>query len=336
MDSSLRSLLTSPRVGCTQEHVDKFVNADVLSLNDAQLLGESDFKELGLSIGTRNRVLQALQQECLPAIPTAPRQRQSVLSYAPSNPWAAASAAASEPAAATPAQMNRINGRVGGAKRAQFRQENARLSSTMRGFLSSPAVVPPDAFPPRPASPLPNPSWHHRQPSDTTSLPSTPSSSATTPSATSTPSRTPPKAAPKAAGSTSAPILDDALIAIVKLFKPGANALKYGAHSVSASAQLRKMVAAFSYESVETGRQGVVAERGPKPTAREIRAAVCDANFVWPWGTPDAGWQFVRRARKDYISGLFDGVAVEGGTRGKHRYHVGRPGPKPKCAAPTT
>ena len=81
------------------------------------------------------------------------------------------------------------------------------------------------------------------------------------------------------------------------------------------------MIAQFSYEASPQGK----AERGVKPTASAIRNAVREANYSWPWKN-DSDVQAVRRARKDYLAGTFDGVVVEGGTRGKHSFRVGAAG----------
>ena len=123
---------------------------------------------------------------------------------------------------------------------------------------------------------------------------------------------------------------DSGLYNIVNLFKPKSKAIAYGASSVTLSAQLRKMIAQFSFES-STIEGGKLMERGVKPTARVLRNAVWAANLKWPWSN-ESDLQVIRRARKDYLAGVFDGIAVELGQhpRTSPAMRVGRAGPRPK------
>ena len=96
------------------------------------------------------------------------------------------------------------------------------------------------------------------------------------------------------------------------------------------SAQLRKMIAQYSFETVPQSLPSLPSvERGIKPTATAIRQAVLAKGHKWPWRN-DGDVQAVRRARTDYMAGKFDGVAIEGGSRGKHAFRMGASGPRPK------
>ena len=143
-----------------------------------------------------------------------------------------------------------------------------------------------------------------------------------------------PSAAAQAAATQAAG--EDTLSRIVVLFQPKAKAVQYGATAVSLSIQLRKMIAQFSFEA-SPSESAVLVERGVRPTTKAIREAVWAAKLKWPWKN-GSDRQMVMRARRDYLAGVFDGVAIEGGAHPhEHHHHHSptmragmKPGPKPK------
>ena len=57
MDVLLHQKLTAQRVGCTQEHIELFLGAEIFTIEDIKGLTEDDLKEIGLKLGTRRRVM---------------------------------------------------------------------------------------------------------------------------------------------------------------------------------------------------------------------------------------------------------------------------------------
>ena len=110
MDAELTALLTSQAVNCTAEQISVFVAAEINNLNTLRALRDADFKDAGISVGTRVKVREALGQgaasssegggsNCAGAQHRPPTQ-VSIVAYATSPAIAAATSAARSAAAA--------------------------------------------------------------------------------------------------------------------------------------------------------------------------------------------------------------------------------------------
>ena len=62
MDAELTALLTSQAVNCTAEQISVFVAAEINNLNTLRALRDADFKDAGISVGTRVKVRETLGQ----------------------------------------------------------------------------------------------------------------------------------------------------------------------------------------------------------------------------------------------------------------------------------
>ena len=60
MDSNLRRLLQSTQVACSDAHIDKLAEEDLLSFSDVRDLTDADFANLKFSLGLRNRIRKHL------------------------------------------------------------------------------------------------------------------------------------------------------------------------------------------------------------------------------------------------------------------------------------
>ena len=61
MDAELIALLTSQAVNCTAEQISVFVAAEINNLNTLRAR-DADFKDAGISVGTRVKVRETLGQ----------------------------------------------------------------------------------------------------------------------------------------------------------------------------------------------------------------------------------------------------------------------------------
>ena len=141
MDAELTALLTSQAVNCTAEQISVFVAAEINNLNTLRALRDADFKDAGISVGTRVKVREALGQgaasssegggsNCAGAQHRPPTQ-VSIVAYATSPAIAAATSAARSAAAASSSARSIQYGRQGGKAKAA----NAASGAMMRQWL---------------------------------------------------------------------------------------------------------------------------------------------------------------------------------------------------------
>ena len=129
MDQSLRAVLTSPRIGCTQEHIAALESEQICTASDVLLLSDADFKAMRIGIATKNRVLVVVQQ-MQGAVDGRSKDSnvhpRSNLPSAPSPNLLAAQQLLPQQRAATAAKA-RVDGAKGGKRKAANAQEDTLL-----------------------------------------------------------------------------------------------------------------------------------------------------------------------------------------------------------------